>query len=582
MEPTVQNLISAFANQAEWIIVDSLLLRAAGLTGARDTDNKKRYKKMLMEKFAGYFEDITRADPRAKTIAGKDRVVFAVRPTQFVETMKMINTKEARDILRAISHGEQERTHDLESMPAMTPIATFNAVDLRADNASELPMMDVYDFAMAFRYDIDKLYIDKFWHGINDDAWLIIDRQMLKWIGYNCMKDSDNKKLYMNILSNNFIRGEDFDVVAGPVEFDERVQQSIGGKNTLIVSTRAFEMSLMMVRTHKASAIRRYFQTLGRIMRDYLTYTRQVNEYNLRLENIQWKQEVLEYKRIVDDNQCNLFDIDTKPIVPKEYVYILTSKRYYRKSIFKIGKSVRPDKRIISHNTTAATNDDTMFYTHVIPTLDCGALEKTLHALLVRYHHTKEWYRLPHAHLLSIINVIVENQTQVMDIVNKQLREGDFDAVEPLPMTEFASKMQDVIQAERRRSSRSTEQAATSGTDATPAIDKASTDPVAIEQAALNDTVAMPASDKVSTDPVAVEQAAPNDADAAPASYKASTEFTEPTIYSQPSSIEILSQYIPYKDLTRRGLHFHCSLCPKKFLSKSKASKHILAHYIAL
>jgi len=522
----MQYLIDAFSNNHEWIIVDNSLLKLMGFAYAKDIDNKKKYQKILTDNIDhDHFETITRVDSRSKVSNGKDRTMIAIKPMQFIEALKLIDTDEANTILQNIQQQEfsTEPKPDSNEQVMVEPlpeedtsaIVTYNHISVQL-NDEPSDILNIYDFVMKFKYDIDKLYIDKFWNGINDDTWIVIDKDLLKWIGYNCSAEASNKKLYYNILQNNFTKYEDFDIILTPTQFDDRVKCPIKTKNTIIVHTRAFEMSLMMVRTKKAMTIRKYFQTLGRIMKDYLLYTKLINEHNLRIENEQWKHEALEYKRIADNNQSDTFDINLHPLVPSEYVYILTSNRYYRKSIFKIGKSIKPDKRIISHNTTAATDDDIQFYTHVIPTLDCGALEKTLHALLIRYHHSKEWYKLPHAHLLDIINTVIKQQNELIDIVNTQLSSDNFNCTDPIPIDEFTDKHQNT--AKYNKSSK---------------------------------------------------QDSPNH-------IKNNKSISDPPQIKK--SVQKKNTYTAAA-LVRQGLLFHCPICDEKFAWRSKTTEHIAAHH---
>ncbi len=524
---SLEYLIDAIHNNHEWVIVDNATLRLLGYNNIKDSDNKKKYKKLLNIHFNKSFEEISKTDKRAHVSQGKDRKVFAVKPMQFIESLKLINTENSKHVIQSITKKDQSQQISKEKTSSniiskTNNDVTFNKIPFDINSDKQMELMDIYEFVHTFKYNIDRLYIDKFWNGINDDTWIIVDKELLRWIGYNCANESQNKKLYCNILqNNNFELYKDFDIIHTPTDYDERVKCAINTKNTIIVNTRAFEMSLMMVRTRKAGDIRRYFQTLGRIMKDFMMFTRIVNEHNLRLENNQWKREALEYKHKTFDNQ-DIFDVETNPLVPKEYVYILTSKRYYRKCIFKIGKSIKPDKRLISHNTTAAIDEDTKFYTHVIPTLDCGALEKTLHALLVRYHHSKEWYKLPHAHLLDIVNAVIEQQNKLYNIVNTQLHNAEFDKIKMIPMQQFVdntsitTEYNKVISPIRK-------------------IEKNNTPHELPEQTIINE-------------------------------------------HLQPEQLMHQQNNEDSKELVRKGLLFNCVICNKKFIVRKTAIDHIISH----
>ncbi len=89
---------------------------------------------------------------------------------------------------------------------------TYNNVHYELSSGEHSPM-DVYSFISYFRYDIDRLYVDRFWNNIEQKSWIIIDYAMLRWMGYDSNRERDNKQKYINILLRNFTKGEDFDEV---------------------------------------------------------------------------------------------------------------------------------------------------------------------------------------------------------------------------------------------------------------------------------------------------------------------------------------------------------------------------------
>ncbi|ETK79818.1 hypothetical protein L915_14347, partial [Phytophthora nicotianae] len=70
-------------------------------------------------------------------------------------------------------------------------------------------------FVGAFQYPIDQIYIDKFWDGINDhDQWIIVDYEMLHWLGYDNIRDIDNKMQYRSLLESRFNQPNDYDLIS--------------------------------------------------------------------------------------------------------------------------------------------------------------------------------------------------------------------------------------------------------------------------------------------------------------------------------------------------------------------------------
>ena len=96
-----------------------------------------------------------------------------------------------------------------------------------------------------------------------------------------------------------------------------------------------------MIQTEKAGRIRDYYLSLEQILIDYLRYSSIVNLHNESIKTNQLKQEIEQYKIQMDrlkinQNEMDQLIIDTTPVELTEYVYILTSKRYYPLNLFKI------------------------------------------------------------------------------------------------------------------------------------------------------------------------------------------------------------------------------------------------------
>jgi len=238
---------------------------------------------------------------------------------------------------------------------------------------------------------------------------------------------------YVRLLNDNFIERDDYEIVS---KSDSRIgDHMVAGNNALIVSPFAFKESMMMLQTEKSKLIRRYYSLLERILKDYMKYTQFIERHNMQLEHMKLIEENDKYKK----QALPIFDIDPSSMEYTEYVYVLTSPRYYRQHMFKIGKSIHPKNRLVSHNTTAATEDDAMFYTDMIPTFDCGGLEKLLHRALSRYHTTKEWFKVPHSHLRSIIDLVSSQQTALLEEINNNLNKN-LDHVENIAIEDFSQQ----------------------------------------------------------------------------------------------------------------------------------------------
>ena len=71
--------------------------------------------------------------------------------------------------------------------------------------------LSVRDFIETKGYEVDQLYVDKFWNNISDDQWIYVGSEMLEWIGYQTERVRQSKELYVKLLSKHFIKGEDYE-----------------------------------------------------------------------------------------------------------------------------------------------------------------------------------------------------------------------------------------------------------------------------------------------------------------------------------------------------------------------------------
>ncbi len=332
----------------------------------------------------------------------------------------------------------------------MALVIEYNSIKL-ALGKSHHELLDIYGFIETFQYPIDKFIIDRFWNGINNDEWIVIDYEMLRWMGYRQSRDTDNKKQYLHLLESRFTRSKDYDTTS-PAELSQRgagPPSKKGGKvaSVVVVKARTFKKSLMILHSSRAEVIRDYYITLEELMLDYLRYTQAIKDHNATLA-----LKAIEEEKAKDAQRIQLleqqlaearieFDVDTTPIPRNEYVYILTNKRHYNQSLFKIGKSINPKSRLISYNTSSPIADEDMFYIAKIATCDCSGLEKLIHRLLANFKLRREWFHIPHRDLISMIKMITQDMTHWIDSVDSIVVRG-FNNIEPIPLNEFNSMLE--------------------------------------------------------------------------------------------------------------------------------------------
>jgi hypothetical protein len=155
------------------------------------------------------------------------------------------------------------------------------------------PLLTVKELLNCFNYEYNTLFLDKFWNNIKEDIWIYIDDNMLKYIGYNCNDNRNDKKKYLIILKENFEENNDYKLLNScdfkkvyeyfKVLIENNEYNEHNKVKHLIVSPDCFKQSLMLLRTEKAKEIKKYYIELEKVFKLYLEYQ---NEYRkLELEN---------------------------------------------------------------------------------------------------------------------------------------------------------------------------------------------------------------------------------------------------------------------------------------------------------
>jgi hypothetical protein len=168
-----------------------------------------------------------------------------------------------------------------------------------------------------------------------------------------------------------------------------------------------------------------------------------MNETPRSDEVTQLKEELEQCKSKISQMEDLSTDMDSirfdhTPLEYDEHVYILTSKRYYKLNLFKIGKTINLKNRLVSLNTGNVLDDDEMFYLCSIKTADSQALEKQIHKTLKNFHFRKEFFQMNPVDLMRVVQTIAHQQEELRDIVNITIQEQT-EVKEPLSMKQFVA-----------------------------------------------------------------------------------------------------------------------------------------------
>ncbi len=102
-----------------------------------------------------------------------------------------------------------------------------------------------------------------------------------------------------------------------------------------------------------------------------------------------------------------------------EYVYVITSTRYYPLQMFKIGRTTNLKQRLSALNCSNPFDEDVLFYAGVIETVDSISTERYLHQLLDRFRYHREWFQMPQRQLYKIIQLVKDHQTTLVNLVDR-------------------------------------------------------------------------------------------------------------------------------------------------------------------
>ena len=290
-------------------------------------------------------------------------------------------------------------------------------------------MLSIQEFIQNNNYNINNLFVDKFWNSIKNDIPIYVDDNMLEYIGYDCNRERRNKEKYTDLLKRNFTENDNYKLI-NSMEFNNFLCPPHGGEEYienkliildktninmhnkvkhLIVSPDVFKESLMLMQTEKSKQIRKYYIALEKVYKAYLQYQNDyqreqqlilqeqqkllLEEKNKEIENLKEEHNSLKYKHISKEKKVN-----------NENLYIASSKNYIKKDIYKIGKSINLENRIKSYST-ARIDDDKIELIRSIKCSNSDELEKYIFAFLKNYKYSSEMFQIN----IDILNLIFDN-----------------------------------------------------------------------------------------------------------------------------------------------------------------------------
>lgn len=290
-------------------------------------------------------------------------------------------------------------------------------------------MLTVKELLNNMNYPMNELYIDKFWNNIENDKWIYIDNDMLKYIGYSENDIKFGKQNYIKILTDNFELNNDYKLMFSK-EFNDISKcylshlenEKINTHNKtkhLIVSPDCFKQSLMMLRTNKSKEIKKYYVELEKIFKFYLQYQAKYQELKLNGELNDLKKDLNEEKQ--KNSYLNKNAFDYHQLMMKEYLYIATTFSYAYQNNFKIGKTNNLTQRLSQYNTSHNKNQKYYYVFLSEPTYYAKSIEYILKHILTKFRNsdTNEIYVINFEFLEKIVKNVCDNYNASINYYNE-------------------------------------------------------------------------------------------------------------------------------------------------------------------
>ncbi len=305
------------------------------------------------------------------------------------------------------------------------------------------PQLTIQEFIAERNFDIDNIYVDKFWSSISDEKWIYIGNEMLSWMGYEAVNNQRAlKQRYLELLNGHFAINADYkhltatefrDLYVSPDQYIEMPTDVNHHNRTMhiIVSPDCFKAALMLMNTDRAKQIRMYYIQLEKVFKAYMKYCNEVKDAQI----VSAYEELKEAKASSD--QFKMMLMKKSEYKMDQYVYVASSYNYAKKNIFKIGMTRHLEKRMTGYQTGRSL-DDKFAYLYIIKCVDAKTLEQTILSRLdnFRYEDNRELVQIHFDTLISIISPYAEFERSSTIGLNSLLT-NYYDTYADMPIAPF-------------------------------------------------------------------------------------------------------------------------------------------------
>jgi hypothetical protein len=320
-------------------------------------------------------------------------------------------------------------------------IINLKHIDLNTIIKQDFKLLTIKELLNKINYNLDNIYIDRFWYSIKDDKWIYLDNELILWLEYKDIKHGKEQIIKLikkynkenedyKILNNNEFDINNFCAGLIPEQNINEEKRGAHNKQYITVSPDCFKELCMHVGTSKSKEIKKYYIEIEKVFKFYLEYQ---NEYRkLELENnkkeLENKENIINKINAENYLKSNFYFQNIK-LNREEYIYIASTNKYLHSNIYKVGKTTNFHSRIHTYQT-GRFGDDKYYYLYIFKCHNASILEQyILNKLkLFRYVDTnsktyKELFQLDYKILLNLMKSIENFENNNISYLNSSFEE---------------------------------------------------------------------------------------------------------------------------------------------------------------
>jgi hypothetical protein len=300
-----------------------------------------------------------------------------------------------------------------ELVPISTTIIThktLNKIDMTDILTKYDKLLNITDLLYIINYDLNKLYIDKFWNNIESEDWIYLDEELINWFGYKEIKEA--RRILTNFIKNSncgeykILNNEEYKNMMVCDAHTINYNYNYNYKHILL-SSDCFKEICFKIGTSKSEEIIQYYIEIEKIFKFYLKYTLEFKNYEL------------EKSKLIKNIYINKTELKLDSIL-----YLITTINKAKENIFKFGSTINEKSRKTSYNT-GNVEAEKFFYVATYNCYDAITLEKRIAKLLINFKipNESEMYQLHFTALDNIIKEACKNDNDSLNKINKFISE---------------------------------------------------------------------------------------------------------------------------------------------------------------